>query len=253
MYVIVTMAQWMKTAWALVPDRCDLCGRPRSVAAMGADHVRWGSLCTACDHPQALGPGRSVRPDLRWMIGEVRPLVRAVQDRQGWRNIDVMIWSRPGVAIAATDLSEAITSLRMLSLARETYACKPGEWALQLRADGSLWAPWCPIEYHWDAPRSGDPLPYREATLGYTPRKRSCVTCRAEMRRGDRVWRPYNPEGTLMSAGWDADANQTACVCHDCARKVIAKGVETDGGKVFGPLRLVRSESGDAAGGRSRA
>lgn len=244
----VSIDQWLRATWALVPPRCDHCGRSKSVSAAahdGQDQCDWGSWCPTCEDPRAPAEHLRVLPSVRWIIGEVRPIaVEAGGWSSGHPDLDLMVWARPGVTIKSAVLGDVNSALCMLARARETYVRKPGEWQLELREDGTLWAPWCPVSRGGAWPRSGEPLPYRESTLAESTRTRVCASCSSRLSAGDTVWRPHNPGGTVASAGWTRDAHQEACVCEICARKVIMKGVPAnDGGTVYGPLRVVGKDT----------
>jgi hypothetical protein len=245
----VSIDDWLRVhRWALDPGRCEWCGRAKSVLAHGTDDhpkTTWSMWCPTCEDPRAPADHLEVLPSIHWMIGEVRPVVTGVQGPAvGFPVIETMVWVRQGLTIPASELQYVASSLASLMRACEFETRKPGAWALELREDGSLWGPWCPMPCGWRTPKSGAPLPYREVTLGAANDARSCVSCSAPLQAGDRVWRPYNPGSTLTAAGWSFKAHQSALVCQVCARAVMAKGVETPTGKVFGPLRLVPVESG---------
>lgn len=238
--------QWLETRWALAPSPCRKCKGPSSVmwwakvpSADGPGNAGFWTWCPTCT-PIDKVPYKY--RDAAAFVGEIRqPLTEVLTgpDYVRGKRPPLAIWTWPGVPVDADELAAVVRSLGDLAHAREVYVRKPGEWTLAMRDDGSLWAPWCPINEHW-RPRHGEPLPYRESRIGASRTPRICVTCLTPLVAGETVWRPYNPGSTVAMAGWPSDAHQRACVCHECARKVIAKVVETDAGRVCGPLRLVR-------------
>jgi hypothetical protein len=246
----ISINDWLKMSWALTPKRCKHCHRVKSVAWWRQPDSKagqaWWTWCPECVPLNSLS---AKHPGLVAWIGEVRPTVdeahtpRVVGGCYLGPPPRLAIWMLPEYPITTDDISSVMSSFNQLSHARETHAHKPGEWALELRDDGKLWAPWCPINWHY-SPRRGDPLPYRETKLAVSKRDRACVSCRAPLAAGAKVWRPYKPGGTVRDADWSVDAHHHACVCEPCARKAIMKGVPAnDGGTVYGPLRVVGKDT----------
>jgi hypothetical protein len=247
---VVSIDKWLSWTWAMVPKRCTHCRRPKCVAWWRQpDHERgqaWWSWCPDCFPLRSLS---TKFPGIVAWIGEVRPLAEEAQPERAVGGCHlgpsphIAVWMLDGYPMTAHEIGEVLSSFNQLAHARETYVRKPGEWALELREDGQLWAPWCPINNHW-SPRRGDPLPYRESTLCESKRQRVCVSCIAPLVAGMKVWRPYKPGGTVRDADWSTDAHHHACVCEPCARAVFMKGVPAnDGGTVYGPLRVVGKDT----------
>jgi hypothetical protein len=222
---------WLKKPWAVVPARCKRCHLPKLVCAyFGIGRLHWSATCW-CDTGT-----NAVNPSVLWLVSEVRPPLMDASESSG---PNVSIWSNG--TIPRRMLADVLMDFAMLDKAREIWREKPGSWVLELREDGQLWAPWCPIDTCMGM-RKGKPLPYRESRLMASKYPRACVACAKPLTAGDRVWRPHNPNSTVSAAGWVSDAHQAAIVCEACATAAMQRGSPVPGPKPAVHLRLVAED-----------
>lgn len=236
---------WLKAQWALRPTPCNDCRKPRSVVYTewhatrkeSAGH-QWGLLCWHCHPPESVSSW--LADALNWLIiGECRsrPL-RLLEVGERVPKERVVVWHRPGTELDLEHLADTLRGLERLAWAREMDARKPGPWQLQLRDDGQLWAPWCPVSRLRDGPA----LPYRKSVLRASRSRRRCVACNARVEAGETVWRPYKAGGTVHACGWPSDAYQTAIVCQRCVDQFRGQQKPMIAAATHGPLHLVRDE-----------
>lgn len=221
------IGKWLREPMALAPGFCPDCYAPMGVcwSAEAASSFQrtiaretFELWCPGCQSAEGF-----YRADRRLVafIGEVRPAVSEVD-----QPAPVTVWVRPGCALEPRRLASVLADFDRLAQARDIHARNPGQWGLEPREDGQLWAPWCPSDLP-EGPRYGQPLPYVEGQVGASRMHpdRACLICDTPLVVGDSCWRPKRPESGLARVGWSQWAATTALVCVPCAEQAKARGV----------------------------
>lgn len=228
---------WIRARWAVHPKSCEKCGARVSVAwALTVSAEHWLRTCTACNpdiHRLTVkGAGILVQ------IAEV-PALTGQGGALGVDAPDLRIQVATGHTIVAGLLHYVAESFTGLAEARIWRAKNPGDWALERREDGRVWAPWNPRADLWSR---GAAMPLRTTVLRDARSKRKCFDCKEPLESGASAWRPdddhWHRECTRGHHGWSRPG--LACLwCPPCVAGVIARADAEADEVVVGHLRVI--------------
>ena len=199
-----TVTGWLRTHWALHPDACEGCGLRKQVHwASGSEGECWYLRCQKC-RPMSHSVVRredGTHIQLDASMVEARSFLAAQADRPDLPEApQLSVWVRDGCTLSAKVLSQVGQAFLDLAKARLFKSRNTAPWALELRPDGRVWAPWDPAA-GGPAWRIGSPLPLRSKTLRASRRPRACRACKAGLGDGQTAWCPDVGRNDWSSAG----------------------------------------------------
>jgi hypothetical protein len=223
-----TVPGWLRTPWALHPSACKVCGLRKQVHwASSSEGEHWYLCCQDCD------VGKSIPCDAR--VSEARVFLTSQTDRPDLPEAPPLsVWVRDGCTLDASQVMRVGQAFLDLAKARLFKSRNPAPWALELRPDGRVWAPWDPAAGGptW---RLGSPLPLRSKTLRASRRHRACRACKTGLGDGQTAWCPDGRRNDWSSAGlrllW----------CPSCVTAVTVAGqdsTEPQSGEMIRHLRV---------------